>query len=450
MLNFRSRRLHAVRRSAQLLFLISVTEIAASLLTGAVVGYLFIVPSVLIEYDEKLKWEAAYSKPAHLQGFSTDVQGHRSLVPHAPVQASSYPAPKRSFESFRNRHRRRGVEEPAHLAYSRLPRLTVFLVTAGVASGIMLIGLGVATALKRRSLREKGGRLLALEMGAREIADNSRGEERQLVNIVEELSIANHMLPPALFALDGESGINAFAAGFTEEDQSVVVTAGALRHLSRDEMQAVIAHEFFHLIEGDTRIGTELTAAIYGMDGICRIAETMIRDGAETLHDDKRHHGGGLAWIIFGVALWPCGLICTIAARLLSNAICRHRELAADAHAVATTRHPDALATALRKVAGCPKAGRLTTPNRSLVAPMLFVAGDRFCQRLMATHPPLWKRVRAASRGGELTPIVVDLCDGRPTLGSAAPRTAEVLKRVFSGQEELNVQADPAAATILA
>ena len=62
--------------------------------------------------------------------------------------------------------------------------------------------------------------------------------ERRLVNVVEEMSIASGVRVPAVYVMDGEVGINAFAAGYEVSDSIVAVTRGTLE---LDNTSAVVA-----------------------------------------------------------------------------------------------------------------------------------------------------------------------------------------------------------------
>ena len=107
-----------------------------------------------------------------------------------------------------------------------------------------------------------GGEKLARRAGAREAWPASRETECCLCNIVSELAIAASMNPPQVMVLPREESINAFAAGWDEGDAVVAVTQGALDCLSRDELQGLLAHEFSHLREGDTRLNMRLAGMV--------------------------------------------------------------------------------------------------------------------------------------------------------------------------------------------
>ena len=62
-----------------------------------------------------------------------------------------------------------------------------------------------------------GGKAVAEMVNARRIDSGTRDPlERRLVNVVEEMAIASGVRVPAVYVMDGEPGINAFAAGFQQ------------------------------------------------------------------------------------------------------------------------------------------------------------------------------------------------------------------------------------------
>ena len=66
--------------------------------------------------------------------------------------------------------------------------------------------------------------------------------------------IASGIAVPPVYLIP-EQSINAFAAGFTPEDAVIGINQGTLDNLDRDERQGVVAHEFSHIINGDTAVG---------------------------------------------------------------------------------------------------------------------------------------------------------------------------------------------------
>ena len=100
---------------------------------------------------------------------------------------------------------------------------------------------------------------------------------------------------PPVYVLDRERGINAFAAGHLPSDAVVAVSHGCLQHLTREELQGVMAHEFSHILHGDMRLrpsldrdclGNPLFVAILGYySSAMRPEMTMDLAGDAVWHD---------------------------------------------------------------------------------------------------------------------------------------------------------------------
>ncbi|HEX4994370.1 MAG TPA: M48 family metalloprotease, partial [Methylomirabilota bacterium] len=78
--------------------------------------------------------------------------------------------------------------------------------------------------------------------GAWEVVEPATDAQRRLVNVVEEMAIAAGVPRPRIWVVPDDDP-NAFATGMTADRAHVAVTAGLLERLSRDELQAVVAHE---------------------------------------------------------------------------------------------------------------------------------------------------------------------------------------------------------------
>ncbi len=233
-----------------------------------------------------------------------------------------------------------------------------------------------------------GGLRLAQRIGAREVRPERSLGEQTFANVVQELSVAAQMPVPAAMVLPRTDAINAFAAGWGAADAIVAVTQGALDHLSREELQGMVAHELSHLHEGDSHLKMQLAGMVYGLELVYQLGENMCE------------RGGVLWW--FGWAIKGAGFAGWLAGRWLKAAVSRQREYLADARAVQWTRSKDGLGGVLRKVMGQRQAAGYD-PRRSqyalghhAVQHMLLVdvqSANRWAERL-ATHPPLADRVR--------------------------------------------------------
>lgn len=265
---------------------------------------------------------------------------------------------------------------------------------------LTIVIVGLASLFKWLDLRA-GGRAVAQMVGAREIApDTTQPRERQLLNIVEEMSIASGLPMPAVFVLEDETGINAFAAGLTTSDAVVAVTRGTLEKLNRDELQGVVAHEFSHILNGDMRLNVHLTAVLYGILVIALMGRGILYSLRHTRvrSSGENKNGGGIIVVILavGLVMLILGYIGYFFGRLIQSAVSRQREFLADASAVQFTRNPGGITGALKKIGGYALGSRIQSTKASELSHFFFAQG--FLSNfggLWATHPPLDERIRA-------------------------------------------------------
>jgi len=233
-----------------------------------------------------------------------------------------------------------------------------------------------------------GGGSVARSLGGTLIEPTTQDPRlRQLRNIVEETAIAAGVPVPELYVLERETGINAFAAGFTTSDAAIAVTRGALTHLKRDELQGVIGHEFSHILNGDTRLNTRLVGVLFGILAIGLAGRVILRLASESR--DVRAIGFAL---LPALALLTVGYLGYFFGQLIQAAVSRSRESLADSCAVQFTRNPLGLAGALKKIAVL--SGAIRTPQAGQVSHML-IADHADLGSFFATHPPIIERIRA-------------------------------------------------------
>ena len=235
------------------------------------------------------------------------------------------------------------------------------------------------------SALQGGGEKLARRAGAREAWPGSREAEQKFCNIVQELAIAASMKPPQAMVLPRIDSINAFAAGWDAGDAVVAVTQGALDSLTRDELMGLVAHEFSHLREGDTRLNMRLAGMVFGLEMIFNLGRSM----CEADDDGKRSF---LA--LPGIAIVVTGSLGWIAGRALKAAVSRQREFLADARAVQFTRSRDGLGGVLRKVAGQHAAGISSSRSPDPAVQHMLLVNAAMDSRWFASHPPLAERIR--------------------------------------------------------
>ena len=255
-----------------------------------------------------------------------------------------------------------------------------------VAGGVILVIVGAS--LYKISTLGKGGAAIAKSVGGRQIdMSTNNPDERKLMNIVEEMSIASGTPMPDVFILEGEQGINAFAAGHDLNDAAVAVTKGAIQQLSRDELQGVIAHEFSHILSGDMRLNIRLIGPLFGLLVIAFIGRMFLYSGSGRSRDKNQ---GNLALV--GLAIMVIGYIGVIFGRLIQAAISRQREYLADASAVQFTRNPEGIGNALRRLGYTPEGSKISHAHAEDTAHMFFAQA---LGSSLSTHPPLPKRIQA-------------------------------------------------------
>src|SRR5439155_1036777 len=124
--------------------------------------------------------------------------------------------------------------------------------------------------------------------------------ERKLLNVVEEMAIAAGIPVPQVYVMDNEEGINAFAAGHSTSDAVVSVTRGALKLLTRDELQGVIGHEFSHILNGDMRLNLRLMGIIFGIICLAFIGRILLQTRSGNSKDKNPLPIVGFALLLFG------------------------------------------------------------------------------------------------------------------------------------------------------
>ena len=145
------------------------------------------------------------------------------------------------------------------------------------AVGATLLLIGGATLYKIWELRE-GGSVVARSLGGRLLTEDTRDPtERRILNVVEEMAIASGVSCPPVYYLEQETGINAFAAGFSPDSAVIGVTRGCAERLTRDELQGVMAHEFSHILNGDMRLNIKLMGLLNGILVIGLIGYAALR-----------------------------------------------------------------------------------------------------------------------------------------------------------------------------
>ena len=290
-------------------------------------------------------------------------------------------------------------------SYGKMLLTDDHLALIGTVSVGVLGVVGTGSLIKTRQLSSGGKAVAEMMEGKLVSGETTQASERMLFNVVEEMAMASGVPVPAVYVLENEEGINAFAAGYSTGDAVIAVSGGCLKLLTRNELQGVVAHEFSHILNGDMRLNIRLIGIVFGLLGLAQVGYTMFRVGLESGKSDpssssdknaKKDLSLSIILVIAGLGIYLLGLLGELCGRLIQAAICRQREYLADASAVQFTRNPDGIAGALKKIGGYQASSRIGNSHAGEVNHLFLAdafAGKRFIN-LFATHPPLAERIR--------------------------------------------------------
>ncbi|MBA2489085.1 MAG: M48 family metallopeptidase [Chloroflexi bacterium] len=265
-----------------------------------------------------------------------------------------------------------------------------YALTGTLAGGYLAIAVAVVIALVISAVSYYGGDSLVLAAsGAKEVKP---ADAPQLMNVINELSIAAGIPPPKVYLIH-DTAPNAFATGRDPAHASVAITTGLLQKLDREELQGVMGHELSHVRNLDIRF-TLLVGALVG--SIALLADFFLRFtffGGAGRGRGRDSGGGGGAAILLVLAL-VLSILAPFFARMVQLAVSRQREYLADASSVELTRNPAGLQRALAKIAADQEV--LEVANRATQHLYIVNPIKKFESRaagLTATHPPLVDRV---------------------------------------------------------
>ena len=214
--------------------------------------------------------------------------------------------------------------------------------------------------------------------GAVQIGPN---DNPRLYRVVENLAITTGMPMPEVYIVN-DPAPNAFATGRDPDHAIVAATTGLLDIMTDAELEGVMAHELGHVRNYDIRV----SMIVYGLT----VAVGMIADMLVRMAFFGRNNNNNPLVMVFGLVAM---LVAPLVASMVQLAVSRQREYLADATGALTTRHPEALASALHKLS---EYGRPLQKQQSSMA-HLWIADPLkpgVMQRLFATHPPIPDRIR--------------------------------------------------------
>ncbi len=282
------------------------------------------------------------------------------------------------------------------LATNLAVMLVLGLVTSllGVNKFLTANGLNLGMLLAFAAVIGFGGAFISLliskpmakwSTGARVIEAPSSSTEVWLVDTVARLAERAGLPMPEVAIYEGEP--NAFATGASKNSSLVAVSTGLLQSMTREEVEAVLAHEVAHIANGDmvtlTLIqGVVNTFVVFLSRVIAYAVDTFLKKG------DEESSGPGLAYMVTSI-------VCEIAFGVLASIIVawfsRQREFKADAGAAQLMRSPLPMQNALRRL------GSLHTEPLPQNMAASGIAGGQGWMALFSSHPPLEERIAALS-----------------------------------------------------
>ena len=219
--------------------------------------------------------------------------------------------------------------------------------------------------------------------GARVIETPQTSAEFWLFETVRRFSEKAGLPMPEVAIYEGEP--NAFATGASRNSSLVAVSTGLLQTMTREEAEAVIAHEVAHIANGDMVTLTLIQGVVNTfVFFLARVAGYLVDSFLRK--DDRESAGPGIGYTVTVVI---CDIVFGILTSIVVMYFSRQREFRADAGAARLIGSPQPMMAALRRLGGM-EAGEL--PQNIATAG---INGRPGWMALFSSHPPLEARIAA-------------------------------------------------------
>lgn len=254
---------------------------------------------------------------------------------------------------------------------------------------------------------------------------------KQFLNTLDEVRIAAGVPKVNAYVIPAFA-VNSMALVEADKTPAVAITEGLLAECTRDELQAVAAHELAHIARGDAFYVTLVCSLANSFEKLKEALEPEHPEPQPGLLGRRTRGWGGSPALIYVAAA-----ISSFVMRLLSMLISRERELLADAAAVEFGRDPSSLARAIYKAH---IQNSFVGDFSASYGPLFIVAPespniqDNFFGRLFNSHPPIMKRIEALAAMADKKPdqIIREIWESR-----------EKAREVLLSFEEMKVKAGP-------
>lgn len=234
-----------------------------------------------------------------------------------------------------------------------------------------------------------------IEQVRAETPDPEDGIHRQLVNIIAEIHAASGNTRTIRCMVIPTLSMNALAVTDLKGEAVIGITEGLLSRLSRDQLEAVVAHEAYHILSGDC-LETSIAASLFGIY-------------ASAVDGLKGASAEDVRALPFLLLFW---MLSTLAS-MVNMFISREREYRADAGAVRMTRNPLALAEALHRISARWSGAGLISDGLEMLcisSPTIdsHDEAEGWLDDLLSTHPPVRKRIAVLLGMAHLSSSVLD------------------------------------------
>ena len=248
-------------------------------------------------------------------------------------------------------------------------------------AGIVPIAVGIALISVWGSYY--GADKLVITMTGAKVIQES--DNPKLFGLIQEVIIASG-LPMPKVAIVVDSAPNAFATGRNPEHALIAFTTGILDAMDRDQLQGVIAHELAHVANRDTLVSAVAATTAGAIAILSDMMTRMMFFGGG--RRDRSNNGNPILLVVSLLIL----ILAPLAAILLKSAISRKRQSLADATAVAFTRNPAGLRSALEVL----ERDSTVVQQKSTSVAHIWIESPldgKAVSRLFSTHPPIAERI---------------------------------------------------------
>jgi heat shock protein HtpX len=252
-----------------------------------------------------------------------------------------------------------------------LPMLMVFSVVVGFTGSI--ISLLISKPMAKWST------------GARTIGAPANSTELWLLDSVSKLAQRAQIAMPEVAVYDGEP--NAFATGAFKDSALVAVSTGLLQGMTKEEVEAVLAHEVSHIANGDMVTMTLIQGVVNTF--VVFLSRVVGYAVDKSLSRGNNEGGGGMGYF---ATVMVCQIVFGIGASVIVAWFSRHREFRADAGAAKLLGSPQPMINALARLGGV----QTESLPQSMAA--LGINDKPGFMALFSSHPPIEQRI-AALRG---------------------------------------------------